>query len=239
MLTVRETPWDARVLGVDAEEIVVDASDIREALGAYETRCAILQVGFTSVRFDATQSDTRLALEEAGYRQVGTYFKVCNDVSRWPPRIPLPDLPSGVATRAATADDLPRLREMVMNWFAFGPFFDDPRITFHAAKLRMCNRLGSLLTDARLVVCPTEGKPMAFFAYGPPAKTVELILAGVAPGPIHGRPFWASVITDIYRAGATEAWGYISAANLPVMNLYASLGFRFVETRLQYHRHRT
>ena len=50
------------------------------------------------------------------------------------------------------------------------------------------------------------------------------------------RHLWSAVCTDLARRGERELTSSISATNLPALNLYVSLGFRFRNALDVYHR---
>ena len=234
MLIVRGTPWDAKVLGVTTEEIAGTELDFCTELDFYEARCVQLGVGFTSARIEASDAAARIALEEAGYHQVGTYVRTRGKLAFYPP--------DGVTLRKATPADSLALRAIVAGWPGFGPFFDDRRISQMAARQRMCNRVDTLLRDARVLVHEDTNGIVAFFAYTLEGTVAELVLAGLAlgtPRQLRGRVFWTAVLGEIYRAGGQVGEGTLSVTNLGALNIYAALGFRFTHTYLQYHRHRT
>ncbi|HQT27637.1 MAG TPA: GNAT family N-acetyltransferase, partial [Burkholderiales bacterium] len=51
----------------------------------------------------------------------------------------------------------------------------------------------------------------------------------------YGKYFWSAACRKIYDQGEKEITSSISASNLPVLNLYASLGFRFEKAFDIYH----
>jgi hypothetical protein len=228
MYHARMTPWDAAVLGTDTNEVSFDAP---EDVAAYEALVGS-RVGFTSVRLDAAQRDIREAVEDHGYRQVGTYLRARGDLRR------VADATATCHLRPAVMDDAPRVRELIATWGGFGPFFDDYRIPRAAAVQRMQNRIGSLMERPMLVAEDAEGMA-GFFAYRPEPAHTELVLAGVRAGSgLHGTAFWAQCFAVMCASGATYGEGTLSASNLGAVNVYARLGFRFVQTLLQYHRYR-
>ena len=226
MYHARVTPWDAAVLGVSTTEVTFEEP---EDVAAYEAESS---VAFTTTRLDAHRRDLQRAVAASGYVQVGTYLRARGDLRRDA------DATATCRLRPAVIADAPRVRELISTWDGFGPFFDDRRIPREAAVLRMQNRIGSLMEGPMLVAEDTEGLA-GFFAYRPEPAHTELVLAGVRAGSgLRGTAFWAQCFAVMCASGATYGEGTLSASNLGAVNVYARLGFRFVETLLQYHRHR-
>jgi hypothetical protein len=68
--------------------------------------------------------------------------------------------------------------------------------------------------------------------------TVKLILTGESSGfEVIAGFFWASCLNRMAAAGAQRADTVISAADLPIMNLYGFLGFSFDRLLIGRHKH--
>ena len=232
MLRFRESPWDAAVLGGKTHELL--AFDTPEEVDDYEDACRQFGVGFTACRVGGTEYDKHLALQQNGYAQVSTILHVRLEAAAVPLHAPLPN---GMALLPACPEDAPALRQIVST-YRFGPFHDDPLISVAAASQRMQNRIAPLMREMPLLVAEDESGVHGFMAMRAVDDVWELVLGGVAPGPLRGRVFWAAVLRHLADRGATAIWAPISVTNLPVMNLYAKLGFKFTECFVQFHKHR-
>jgi GNAT superfamily N-acetyltransferase len=77
-------------------------------------------------------------------------------------------------------------------------------------------------------------RPIGFMA----RRAEDLILAGFArkfTGAGLGDFLWLSVLRKLKEAGLNQARSLISVRNIPVLNLYARLGFKFRDPRATFH----
>ena len=62
-------------------------------------------------------------------------------------------------------------------------------------------------------------------------------VARTAANGMLGPLLWAGVLDQLEAGGVRTVTSKISAANIAVLNLYAALGFRFMEPEFTFHRH--
>lgn len=232
MLRFRESPWDEAVLGKKTHELLT--FDTLAELMDYEDACEQFRVGFTSCRVKGEEYDKHVALRDEYYALVGTYFHVALERAKASPAILEGMLPGDLWLRAARNDDIPAMKKAVEG-YRFGPFHDDPFIATTHAVTRMKNRVDALMAEMPVVVCQT---PQGVGAWMAVRGGSELVLGGTIDGRVKGTDFWSALLRLLFARGAEKVWAPISSTNLPVMNLYSKLGFRFTDTFVQFHRHR-
>lgn len=119
--------------------------------------------------------------------------------------------------------------------FAHGRFHRDFQIDPDAAARRYDNWLRQLLAADQVFGLTADGALAGFIGYSGPM----LVLHAVAPdyrGKGYAKYWWRLAIDALFAAGHPELSSSISAANLAVLNLYASLGFSFRQPQDIYHR---
>jgi ribosomal protein S18 acetylase RimI-like enzyme len=118
--------------------------------------------------------------------------------------------------------------------FAHDRFHRDFNVPRPKADLRYEKWLADLLVAGRVLGLYHEGAPAGFIAH----KDGKLVLHALAPafrGRGLARPFWSLACADLFAQGYNEITSSISLGNMPALNLYASLGFRFRNPRDLYH----
>lgn len=245
-LHLRETPWDARALGRPTLD-VTDLSLAAEQGGdpALDTglfaRLAALGtergVGLVTARVPAGRRIAIGRMQEAGFRYVETVYRLgFRNLARFQPPA---RIGRTVALREARAEDHAALIGQAADSFRYGRFAEDPMIPAEVNRRRQEDWMEGLLAGrARVLVADVEGEPGAFFAFRVEAGVADLILAGTRPTlGLLAYPMWVAVLKTLQAEGVARAETTISAANLGVVNLYATLGFRFEEALVGLHRH--
>ena len=140
------------------------------------------------------------------------------------------------------SDDLPALVAMAGHAFRNERFHMDPRLLRGIGDQRYQNWVISSLDhpSQRLRVVCDGDRTIAFFV-------TELIddgrcsywhLNAIAPdaqGQGYGRRAWRALMSEARSQGAEKIQSSIVARNVRVINLYASLGFRFIEPAMTFH----
>lgn len=243
-LEIRDTPWDARVLGFPTNEVIQvkdsgDPEELRELLEIFESTCARKQVGLSVTRLAASRHLARLAFEEAGFRPVETSLGILRKGRcAIPPFIP-EELLEKIEIRPACEEDLNALKGIAAVDFHFGRFFEDPRMPVSVARARNSNWISDLAREGPVDVGIANGSIIGFMAYSKASANVDLLLGGITERYAHlAIPFWIKELSRIQEEAAVTIKTIVSAANIGIMNLYCSLGFRFTEAYIGYHLHR-
>jgi ribosomal protein S18 acetylase RimI-like enzyme len=211
------TPWDSRALGVETYEIL-ELSD--EALAEAEG----LKGHFT-VR--AGPQTSRALLGAAGFFYCDTLIEPYCQAGRF---LGFRD------KRAALSREVPleRLLEICHGAFC-GRFHRDFNIPRELADRRYDLWLKDLHAEGQALGLMYEGELAGFLAHKGPALCLHAL------GPRHrgrglAKYLWTAACEPLYRGGYTELTSSVSASNPPVVNLYASLGFRFRNPVDVYHK---
>lgn len=119
--------------------------------------------------------------------------------------------------------------------FEHGRFHRDFNLPRAAADLRYDNWLKQLLAAGQVYGLYWQGELAGFIAY----SGNNLLLHAVDKayrGKGLAKFWWSAVCSELLAAGYDEVQSSISASNLAVFNLYASLGFSFKHPQDIYHR---
>jgi len=211
-----ESPWDARAFGVPTYEVT--AHDPRSL-----ARLAGMSGHFTAKvppRADA-----------APLRQAGFYY--CDTlIEPWggPDRLRPAEDP-----RASFVRDMPLEILLPIGHGAFyGRYHRDPAISRERADARYDQWLAELHGKGAVYGLLHDGRPAGYIA----ALDGMFVLHAMSPehrGRGLARAFWTLVIRDRLARGEKQIHSSVSAGNLPIVNLYASLGFSFRNPLDVYH----
>ena len=138
-----------------------------------------------------------------------------------------------VALHASPA--LAELEAIASGAFVHGRFHRDPYVPRAQAERRYQQWLGQLHAAGKVWGVSMQQQVLAFIA----VEGNQLVLHALAEG-ARGRGwakyFWSPLCRLLFEQGHTELRSSISASNLAVLNLYASLGFKFRHAQDLYHR---
>lgn len=215
---LRETPWDKLALGLETVEILTVSKEVLAA--------AARRPGHYTVKVDPL-SDKRLLHEHCFY-YCDTLLEPYADRKRF---IDFPHV--GVGLRRDVT--IEALIEISHGAFAHGRFHRDFNVDRALADLRYDNWLRQLHSAGTVFGLAFEGDLAAFFGY----TGNRIVLHAVAPefqGQGLAKFLWSRGCRELFDACETELTSSVSAANTAVVNLYASLGFRFRHPVDVYHR---
>jgi hypothetical protein len=253
LVTLRETPWETRNLGVPSYALVQDfwvAPDFD--LLASELRALFAGHGrlFAAARLPKERLPMIPALQVLGFYVVEcslapTMALAKNPVLRDFERDPAAFVPVRFAREdlefsAGTVMN-PQLAEtlkaMAQSAFSGDRFHVDHQCPPAIADRRFAFWMDDLLADpgVRFDVLRLKGEAIAFFA----SKGNHQIVSGFSPERAAsglGEFFWLSVCAAAKAEGQTFVHSLISCNNLPSVNLCARCGYRFKETGYTLHR---
>lgn len=215
---LRPSPWDTAVFGISCCEII----DLSEAALAY----AATTPGHYTVKLDPL-ADKSL-LHRCGFYYTDTLLQPVCDASRFVDH-------AHPEVSVCVLADAQRLLPMCRDSFAYGRFHRDFNLSAEAADRRYMQWLEQLCREDAVLGLIYEGELAGFIA----ARKGALVLHAL-DARFRGRGLakylWSAACRHLFAAGAIELSSSISAANLAVLNLYASLGFRFRHAVDIYHR---
>jgi hypothetical protein len=215
---IRPTPWDQSAFGIPTYEIT--------SLTPAALADAMRNPGHYTAKVDPLAS-TRL-LHEHGFYYCDTLIEpYCT-----PERLIFHERSGIVLSREVP---LPEVMAIAHGAFVFGRFHRDFNLEKQSADLRYDNWLRQLHESGSVIAARYGGEAAAFFA----VSGGKLVLHAVSQkqrGSGLAKYFWSAVCRALFQEGQQELTSSISAANLAVLNLYASLGFGFRNATDVYHR---
>lgn len=216
---INATPWDTAAFGMFTGELTEYSVRALDA--------AMSRPGHYTLKVDPL-ADSRL-LSEYGFYYCDT------QIEPWCRKgdLRLPDVSPDAALRRDA--DLAALTAICHGAFAHGRFHRDFNLPGASADLRYDNWLRQL-HQQRCVFGLFLGSELAgFIAYAGNSLVLHAI-SDTHRGRGLAKHWWAMACTELFAAGHEEITSSISAANVAVLNLYASLGFRFRHPVDVYHR---
>lgn len=215
---IKSTPWDTAAFGMPTWELTEYSE--RALQQAAQT------VGHFTLKVDPL-ADKRL-LHEYGYYYCDTLIEPHCNASR------LRAVQHAGAT-ISKAVDIEQALAICHGAFAHGRFHRDFNLPKAAADLRDDNWLKQLLEEHQVYGLYWQGALAGFLAH----SGNNLVLHALAEkyrGKGWSKYWWSALCGELLTTGHHEVKSSISAANLAVFNLYASLGFTFSNPQDIYHR---
>lgn len=213
------TPWDTAVLGMPTWELgEYSESALRLATGA---------AGHYTIKVDPLADKALLA--EFGFYYCDTLIEpFCSENKLRNHERP------GISVNHQPAPD--EVLKICDGAFSHGRFHRDFNLSKAAAALRYLNWTKQLLAEQQVYGLYWQGRLGGFIAY----RDNNLVLHAVAPdfrGKGLAKYWWSAACKEMFHSGQKEVKSSISAGNMAVLNLYASLGFSFRNPHDVYHRY--
>lgn len=237
-------PWDTQTFGFavgvyelgDAPVVVERMADFQSALNTW---ARAYQVELISCTAPGDHFVWHALLAQSGFTAVDFSLRGDRDLRTGP------ELPEVRAVlRLATPDDEPAVLRLAQGAFRFGRYHSDPRFPKLLARRRfrhwMANALKRVGKCERVYVVGPPGTVTGFYHALLVDTLADLRLAAIdrqAEGRIAGKDLYAATLQALQADGASRATGKISAANVPVVNVFAALGFRFSNPEVVFHWH--
>lgn len=213
---ISRIPWDSESLGVECFEL--NKFRAQDLFG--------LKPGHYTVKVDPL-SDKK-ALHEAGFYYCDTLLNTyCNRDSFRPFYDDQAALTCNLSAEA--------LNDMCCEAFLHGRFHRDFEIPLEAAELRYLNWAKGLLHAGKITGFVYNGEIAGFVAIESSHLMLHAMTAGMRGRGI-AKYFWTLVCEREFEQGANEITSSISAANMPIVNLYTRLGFGFRTPKDVYHK---
>ena len=214
---IKPTSWDTAAFGIHTWELL----EYSEAALQQAARSA----GHHTLKVDPL-ADKRL-LHEYGFYYCDTLIEPRCNAAR------LRKLQHTDATIARVLN-VEQAVSICHGAFAHGRFHRDFNLPKAGADLRYDNWLRQLLAAGQVYGLYWQGELAGFIAY----SGNNLVLHALAVqhrGQGRAKYWWSAVCGELLALGHEEVKSSISAGNLAVLNLYASLGFTFKHPQDIYH----
>ena len=216
---IRPVPWDSEVFGVNCFEI----TNADEHSLARATRMP----GHYTVKINP-QADKRM-LHRHGFYYVDTLIEpVCND----PARLAHYRHPDCSISTDALFD---KLEPMCRASFLHGRFHRDFNMSSKAADQRYIRWLKQLQKEGEVFTLLYRQQVAGFIACQQGKLLLHAIKNEFRDKGL-AKYFWSTVCEQLFRQGNAPISSSISSSNLPALNLYSRLGFRFSNAVDVYHR---
>lgn len=235
-------PWDTESFGVPVAQVQHIEVHDRPAADVEMQRLLawfdLQGVDLAACRLDHSRLLESAALERIGFRFIEmVYGMEINPQSLQHGT----DASLGVHWRRACKADLAELQQLAADAFATGRWNMDWSVGQALGGHRYADWVARSLADAKHeVLCAVvDGQTTGLFIIEPAGDgSVYWHLTAVGPkwqGKGIGKAMWCSMLHRHARDGVTSVHTTISARNVPVVNFYARLGWRFVNCQMSYH----
>ena len=215
---VEKVPWDRNEFGVPIYEIRSVTVPVLEEV--------VRVPGHYTVKVDPLSS--KQILHDYGFYYCDTLVEPHCSRERF---VFYHDDAAGVTSQYS----LDTLIAMCGGAFTYGRFHRDFNLDRSKADLRYINWLRELDRAGHVLALMYNGKAAGFIAF----SSNRLVLHAVGKeyrGKGLAKHLWSAACKKLFESGHQELVSSVSAANLPVVNLYASLGFRLRNAVDVYHR---
>jgi len=238
-------PWDEAIFGFPVADLRLSGDplpgtnlsvELREALDAF---CGGTKSELVSARVDGADTATQTMLIAAGFLPVD--FSLLAQIQPLKPEL----LPKHrFSMRPAEPEDHEAILRIAESAFAFGRYHGDPRFPRYLANRRYMqwvrNALNSGNPDDHVLVLGRPNSVLAFMNVVFSDGNADLRLGAVDPENeigFAGFALYAESLRAVHALSARNASAKIAAANTRVMNVCASLGFRFFNPEMTLHWH--
>jgi RimJ/RimL family protein N-acetyltransferase len=233
-------PWDSDIFGFPVAQIsemrVLDPGIARSDLVPFQAWLDQESIHLASCRLPHDRLHESMLLEQIGFRFVEMVLHPhLADLQAYP------CAPQNLSVELADSADLPAIEAIAANAFGHERFHADPRLDRRLADHRYLvwvrNSHGH--PTQRLYKISDGPDLVAFFVTeNKPDGCCYWHLTAISPafqGRGYGKRVWREMLHHHQREGMARIATTIAARNTPVLNLYASLGFRFQPPEITLH----
>jgi len=210
-------PWDSTVFGMRCFEITT--------LSDQNLARAATTPGHYTVKVDPL-SDKSL-LHRYGFYYTDTLLEPWCQAQQF---VPHPHSAVTLDMNVVLDDLLPMCEES----FVYGRFHRDFNLSRHQSDQRYKQWLTQMHRSEDIIGLLFQGELAGFIAHEEGALRLHTVEARFR-GQGLAKYLWTAACMHLFKQGVGEIYSSISAANLAVVNLYASLGFRFRHAVDVYH----
>jgi ribosomal protein S18 acetylase RimI-like enzyme len=215
--SVIETPWDSRALGIATFEIKSLSEEV------------LKEVATKPGHFTAKVSPlaSKKMLHDYGFYYSDTLIEPYCTLEKFIPS----ENQEVLISRSAAVEDLVAISRHA---FIYGRFHRDFNIDEEHADLRYVLWLKDLYNSGDVFGLMYHDELVGFFGYSI-NKIVLHALSEKYRGRGLAKSLWSAACKELFGLGHREIISSISVSNVAVLNLYASLGFRFRNPLDVYH----
>jgi RimJ/RimL family protein N-acetyltransferase len=239
-LLAQAVPWDREAFGFEVAQIleleVVDPSAASDEYAAFQGWLDLAQVRIVSSRLSHDRLRESMFLEARGFRFIEMVLHPTLENLQ---SVDIP--PDDLVVQPAQESDMASLQEIAEAAFRYERFHVDPRLDPRLGDLRYSRWVRTSLSHPRqrlLKITDGERLVALFLVEYRDERSAYWHLTAVAPrwqGSGYGFRAWRSVLRYHQAAGCRNLSTTISARNVPVLNLYSKLNFRFGAPEMTFH----
>jgi RimJ/RimL family protein N-acetyltransferase len=209
------TPWDSRALGIDTYEIIYESTEqLKQSLHQIQQEN---KAGHYTVKIDPLAS--KRILHEFGFYYCDTMVEPYCTVEFF-----IPHVKEGIELSQKV--DFQTLLNICHGAFIHDRFHKDFNIERHLADIRYDLWLKDLWEAKQVFGLMYFDEVVGFWGFSK-NKIVLHAMSERYRGKGLSKYFWSCACQALFEKKYTELVSSISISNLAVLNLYASLGFRF------------
>ncbi len=231
-------PWDSDIFGFPVAQIteMQIAQPAHADLAPFMDWLEREHIRLASCRLTESRLDESMLLERFGFRFVEMVLHPhLADLQAYP------CTHQGLRVELAEVADLTAIEEIAAHAFGYERFHADPRLDRAAAdrRYRVWVRNSHVHPTQKLYkICEGADLVAFFVTEDKPDGLCYWHLTAVSPA-FHGRGYgkrvWREMLHFHRGEGRTQIGTTIAARNTPVLNLYASLNFRFLPPEMTLH----
>ena len=242
-ITASIVPWDTDVLGFPVVSIdlfqITHNKKLNESFRLFEDWLDNTSVQLVTCRLKQKDINTSVFLQDKGFHLIETVLhpKLSNLQS-------IRNLESLYDVSEANKSEVSDISSMASKVFGHERYHLDPKIDSRDANLRYARWVKNSYADTeqKLLKITSDENILGFFVTEiRPKKLFYWHLTGLNPEYIGhgiGPDVWRAMILFHKSQGMEGILTTISAGNIPVLNLYSSLNFRFAPPEVTLHWHR-
>ena len=231
LLDYRPTPWDEIIFGFPCAEILsltaTNDEELTHLLTEFNAVAIRSGVKFAYSRVDSSARNKR-AFHAAGFYFAEASYKIQNTRIQASSKFDCL-IRSGPELVLATPDDHEAIREILAEDFKHGRIHGDPWVTQQQAADRYRNWLLDLINQEHEVYTyRNKGEVIGLHIQFGSDQSADLVLTGLKRShALLGASLWADVLRMNRLRGVHVVHTMISAANIPIINLYRHFEFQF------------
>ena len=222
---IKKTPWDSKVFGINTFEIVYNSEEKEILNQVLKKIVSENQVGHYTIKVNPLFCKN--ILHEYGFYYCDTLIEpYCNSENL------MIFNKEGISLLSSVP--LEELVKISNSAFAYGRFHRDFKINKNQADSRYNSWLKELYQEKKVWGIMYYEELAGFWGFSK-NKIVLHALSNQYRGRGMAKYFWSKACQQLFSRGYSELTSSISAANLAVLNLYSSLGFKFRNSVDVYH----
>jgi len=237
-IIAEKAPWDGNPM-------LKTAVNIKEFKATSEYSAEILinmfdleykDIEYSSTRIDSRDIHLTRALGKAGYHMTEIAMKVTGVLSK----LNIDDTQfSKFVFEQASRNDYKTISDYAVKYFNHGKFHEDPLIERKFANQRNINMINDITKKYTTYIGKVNNKIIGFMILNQENTQVDLLLGGMHIDYRHlSYSFWNKVFSEYKNKNIKKFTTTISAANIPVINLYSRFGFKFNQSLYGYRKFR-